>query len=46
MIFTSFFLANKRSCSSFSDTAGKSIGTPGKLTPLRLPNKPPFSTSH
>ncbi|KAE9535806.1 hypothetical protein AGLY_007707 [Aphis glycines] len=31
---------------SFSDTAGNSTGTPGKLTPLRLPNKPPFSILH
>ena len=44
-IITSFFTAKSRSCSSFSETAGKSIGTPGKFTPFRLPNNPPFSTS-
>lgn len=37
---------NFKSLLSFSDTAGRSTGTPGKLTPLRLPNEPPFSIVH
>lgn len=37
---------NFKSLLSFSDTAGRSTGTPGKLTPLRLPNEPPFSMVH
>lgn len=38
-------MPNFKSCKSFSETAGKSTVVPGKLTPFRLPNKPPFSTT-
>ncbi len=37
---------NCKSALSFSDTAGKSTGRPGKLTPFLLPSLPPFSISH
>ncbi len=37
---------NCKSALSFSDTAGKSTGKPGKLTPFLLPSLPPFSISH
>nr|CAD7397989.1 unnamed protein product [Timema cristinae] len=37
---------NRRSDLSFSDTAGRSTGTPGRFTPFLLPREPPFSTEH
>ncbi len=34
----------RRSCLSFSETAGRSVSVPGRLQPFRLPRFPPFST--
>ncbi len=34
----------RRSCLSFSETAGRSVSVPGRLHPFRLPRFPPFST--
>lgn len=37
-------MPNSKSLTSFSVTAGKSTRVPGRFTPFRLPNIPPFST--
>lgn len=40
------WIPNCKSAKSFSVIGGKSTEEPGKFTPFRLPNIPPFSTTH